>query len=448
MQIFFELNGTEYRGEAGWKDDDGFTAELISFTDMGKWKSIPKLPEILIVRIDEARTGLLIKPFVTSGGGLNLNADSPISTSTTIKANAIVEDLPWDFDFATSIDEARISTTAMQLWRGDKNLSITFNRNRTGKGQFKHTKISRKIALGQLVIKQNLTLPFSAHMGSLHIRTTTSTTLAYTSPRELLDCFVDVQVIEGYFDLLAAFPRRTAKISLTFAGHDSPYLMRIVCDQNEHTLDPDPLQTFFRFDVFGASGRSFDRYHANFSEYRLFQATLRHLSRERVRLPEGFLTACNIIETLGKNAPSSMADLLPVLDEIEEALHEVPRLQKLFSKRIRRGYRFTSSFKDRFFYMNDFLSKLGVDVLLKHQHVIKTRGKFRHEITRLSPKDISLMSAVTCVAWVYGMIWLCREIGIPHKAMRSAVQSERFHLLRQTGLSSWGSIEKTANKTR
>jgi hypothetical protein len=443
MQISFELNGSIYRGKADWRDDDGLTADLNSLIDLDRRNLIPELPKTLIVRIDEARTALLIEPYIAAGSSFTHRYGSPGSKSMTIKANAIIEDLPWEFEATTLVEKVRISTTALQLWRGDENLSIKFNREGTGTAHFKGTKRSRKIALGRLIIEQHLNLPYGGFMGSLHIRSRTSAKLAYDSPRELLDCFFDVQAVEGYFDLLAAFPRRKVEVHLTFAGHEASYPMRVTCDQNEHTLDPNPDQTFFRFGVFDASGRTFNKYHANFSEYRLYQATLRHLSRNRLRLPEGFLTACNVIESLGRSAPSSKADLRPALNNIEAVLKEAPQMQELFKKRVRPAISLHPSFKDQFLYMKDFLGGFGIYIQLEHKPAIETRAKFRHKIHRLEPKDINVMSKLTEVAWIYGLTWLCTDIGISQKAIAAAIQSERFHIFRRTGLSSWGHIAKS-----
>lgn len=331
----------------------------------------------------------------------------------------------------------------MQLWRRDDNLSIDFDR-KTGKGsaQFARTSATRKTKLGRLIIEQNLTLPFWGCMGSLHIRSTTSARLDYLQSREFLDSYFDIQVIEGYFDLLAAFPRRSAQIAIMFSDHDRPYPMRIALDQNEHTPDPHPQQSYFDFDRFSVLGRTFDKYHEGFMEYRLFQATLRYLSRERMRLPEGFLTACNVIESLGKGARSSTEDLIPILDSIEKTLHQNdPYLCSIFKERIRRQFQSTPSFRDRYQHMVNQIKKLGVVVRLKHRPVVEARGRFRHNITNLTQTDIKVMSATIGLSWFYGMNWLFQEIGIPHKALSVAARSTRFHLVRGTGLGAWGRLE-------
>lgn len=443
MQLFFEISGKEYRGAANWVDGEGLTAELNSLISGYKDTRIPDLPTLLLARVDEARTVLLIDPVVTKGGGITLGNEVPAYTKLTLRALAMVENLPWNFDPTTQVTTLRMSTTAMQLWRGDENLSISFDRKYSGAAQFSGTKKSRKVALGKMIIEQNLTLPYSAQMGSLSIQSATSVKILYSSPRALHECFFDLQAIEGYFDLLAAFPRRTATSGLIFAGSDRFCPIRVAFDQNEHTLDPNPDQKFMSYDLFKATGRTFDNYHKNFSEYRLFQATLRHLSRERVRLPEGFLTACNIIESLGKDAPSSRENMRCILEEIESALQGAPEMQNIFRKRIVGSIQLTSSFRDRYNYMENSLNGFGLELSLNSRDVVQARGRYRHEITRLNQNDITVMSSAIGVAWIYGLAWICRDIGISSRAVTDALRSTRFHLLRRTGLQSWGRIIET-----
>lgn len=62
MQIYFKLAGLEYRGKGFWTDDEGFTAELVSLTTPNLARTIPDLPRLLLVRVDEARTAILVEP--------------------------------------------------------------------------------------------------------------------------------------------------------------------------------------------------------------------------------------------------------------------------------------------------------------------------------------------------------------------------------------------------
>ena len=169
------------------------------------------------------------------------------------------------------------------------------------------------------------------------------------------------------------------------------------------------------------------------------QTTIRYLAGDRIVLPEGFLTACNVIESIGKAAPNSNADLPQLLKAIAKSLKKVDSgLASRFNEEVRVKIFTHSSFKDRFDHVKAMLDDLGTPVRLKHSALSQARSAYRHDVVALKSEHFDAMRAGRGLAWFLGLVWLCQEIGVPKKVLQESARRDLFHVARGTALPLWG----------
>ena len=441
MHIFFELADLEFRGSATWRDDQGFTAKLNTSTFDGGQTLRSNLPKLLLARVDEYRTVVLIEPRVTSSGW-SFDVNSPSASYVTIHARAMIEKLPWDFNTEAMVESFSVSSTGIQIWRGCSNLRIDMDwEKRKGKAEFECTCDRQATILGEMKIKQNLKMSDSVNSSKIEILSTSSIKIEYQKEKNILKCFSDIFIVEGYFDLLSAFPCRDANAYLIFSGDDNLYPLQIAWEANEITIDPNLHYGYLSYDNLSSIESTFNKYCSNFDKYKTVQSTIRWLSNNSITLPEGFLMACNVIEKLGRNIRNNAAELNDALDSIEHLLQKSDvEKYDLFRRRIRPQVQTGPSFRDRFEYMVQIFSNIGIAIMLSADSVSKRRGKFRHDVYSINTEDQKLMSEMVDLTWFYGLNWLCLEIGISQNMVRNAACSNRFHTLRPTRFSTWGKM--------
>ncbi|MCL4768189.1 MAG: hypothetical protein KJZ80_18365, partial [Hyphomicrobiaceae bacterium] len=187
------------------------------------------------------------------------------------------------------------------------------------------------------------------------------------------------------------------------------------------------------------------RYCKKHKSFSVMQNTIRYLSGGRIVLPEGFLTACNVIESIGKAAPNSKADLPSLLKLIAKRLRASDRaLAERFNKEVRTKIFHQSSFKDRFEHVKTMLQEVGTPATLKHDELSVARAAYRHDIIALKPEHFGIMRAGIGLSWFLGLVWMCREIGISESMLSAASSRDLFHRQRGTGRELWGNLKREA----
>lgn len=153
-----------------------------------------------------------------------------------------------------------------------------------------------------------------------------------------------------------------------------------------------------------------------------------------------------MIESLGRPDPDVDTVLKGELDAIERHLRASAPAQGARFGELRNKISLGSLFATRFRNVANTLSTVGVEVTLKPGAVAEVRGRHRHDIKSLTDKDMKTMQAAVGFAWVAGMVWMCRSIGISDEIIRPSLSNEIFHSMRRTQLWRWGRVQTAARE--
>ena len=434
------IGGIEFRGMPQWSDEDGFSAELTGLLNSPDFKMPTRLPSMLRVTINEAERAILVHPYLARAGGMSFKSGAPISTGVTLCAQGIIRHLPWNIRASSGVTRLRLTSAALDLWYGEDTATIdrkfeTYEIT----AHFKAVESCFATSLGELKIGLSITAPGIPAMGDYRFRTQAYATLILAQPLKLAEAVDAAAAIEGLFEILAGFPQRrfAFKVQLNTAPGEAPLVLE--AGPSRKMSKDHPFALFIPRAVMPDVAGLLETYLQKHKSLAIMQTTIRYLAGDRIVLPEGFLTACNVIESIGKAAPNSNLDLPQLLKTIAKSLKKVdPGLACRFNEEVRVKIFTHSSFKDRFDHVKAMLDDLGTPVALDHTALSKARAAYRHDVVALKPEHLDAMRAGIGLAWFLGLVWLCQEIGVPKQVLRKCARRDLFHVERGTALALWG----------
>ena len=434
------IGGIEFRGKPQWSDEDGFSAELTGLLPLSGLRLPFRLPSMLRVTINEAERAILVHPYLTSAGGMSFESGVPTTTRVTLRAHGIIRDLPWRVRASSSVTRLTLTSAALDLWYGEDTATIERNcATYEITAHFQAIESCFTSSLGQLKIGLSITTPGLPAMGDYRFRTQAYATLIPARPLKLAEAVDAAAAIEGLFEILAGFPQRrfAFKVQLDTATGEAPLALR--AGPSRKTSKDHPFSLFIpRAQMPNVAGL-LETYLQKHKSLAIMQTTIRYLAGDRIVLPEGFLTACNVIESIGKAAPNSNADLPQLLKTIAKSLKRSdPSLASRFNEEVRVKIFTHSSFKDRFNHVKAMLDDLGTPVTLEHTALSSARAAYRHDVAALKPEHLEAMRAGVGLAWFLGLVWLCQEIGVPKQVLQEGARRDLFHVERGTALPLWG----------
>lgn len=435
------ISGIEFRGIGNWSDEDGFTAELTGLLSKAAPKVDNKLSTSLRITINEAERGILLRPYLAKAGGMAFKSGNPITTTIELRAEGIVRKLPWNIKASSKVTRLQLTSAAVDLWYGEETAKIERDHKTLSiSAQFKATEESSPSDLGDFKVGLSITGPGTPVMGDYNFRTQPYVLLKPKKSLTLLQALETAYAMEGCFELLAGFPQRRFGFEVrldTWPDHDVPFAL--ASGPQRKTTKDHPFSLFIHRAHTPNIGKIFAGYHRKHKELLVMQNTIRYLSGNRIVLPEGFLTACNVIESIGKLAPNSNASLPALIKQICKTLKSTDKaIAKRFHDEVANKVPKNSSFKDRFEFVKSILDAVGVPIVLEYQELRNVRAAYRHDIIELKQKDFEVMGAGIGLAWFLGLIWMCREIGIPDSVLKPAASRDLFHDMRGTGRNLWG----------
>jgi len=330
----------------------------------------------------------------------------------------------------------------LDLWYGDTTAKVEYDyAKQTVRARFSTSERKYVTKYGNLSIGLSFTPPGRPYQGNYNFKTKPYARLDLSQPIPITAAPKVARSMADYFDLLAGFPRAHMSLKIKTQQLDREVGMAIALGYSENHEDSHPFAVFISKAAQPSFVRSFEKYLDNHDTLHIMQGVLRYLSRENLMFPEGFLTACNIFETIGKPAPVSNKKLAKQLDRISKFLNSQNKvLGGAFDGDIKSKLSTLPSFRDRYQYGCKLLAECGIEVTLNAKSVSGVRGTYRHNILALRDSDIETMRAGVGLAWFLGMVWLCREIGVSKKVRSRAAQRETFHSLRRTRLPLWGKL--------
>lgn len=393
-----------------------------------------------------SRRAVLVGPYFTRYGGLELKVGSPEFSTCTLRARGLMPDVPWDVEATAEVEYIRVASNALTLWYGERGRPV--EPTETGyRATFDWHTVAYDTIYGSLVTMQHIESPRLPALGKYHFNLYPLATLILPEPMSILAAHERAIAVDGFFDLLASFPRRSLQVKVRLRGWDTFLEMRVALNRARDVVDDHPYNVFIKRDQGIGVGQAFSRYLDGYKDRRLLQRVLRYLSATKLMVPDGFLTACNVIESLGKPDPDTDTVLKGELDAIESHLRECAPAQGARFGELRKKINLGSSFAARFRNVASSLSTLGLDITLKPGVVAEARGRHRHDIKSLTDKDMEAMQAAVGFAWVAGLVWMCRSIGVPDEIMRASLRNEIFHRMRGTQLWRWGKVQPATNAT-
>lgn len=438
------IHGVDFRGAPEWDNENGFSAKLTCI-NVAAGLSLPqkRLPQTLRITINEVERAILIRPRIVRASGFSFKVGSPATASITINADGIIRNLHWNAKISSRIEQLTIHSNALDLWYGEDNAAIDGDFvNREFKARFKAVEECFDLSSGILKIGISVKPPPTPAMGHYNFRTQPYATLTPHKPLKINDAIEAATAIEGLFDILAGFPQRRFEIFTTLTDlpdHRVPVFLATGPSRKTSTDDAFASFTSRRQNLAIAS--LLDTYLKNWKSLEVMRSTVRYLSGDRIVLPEGFLTACNVIESIGKSAPNSNTNLPQLLRLISKSLKKSDQdLANRFNSEVRNKIFTHSSFKDRYSFVKTILSDLGMSVSLEHSSLSNARAIYRHDIVALKPEHFKSMQAGVGLAWFLGLVWLCRQIGVPVEALKGATNRDIFHISRRTQLPLWGKM--------
>jgi hypothetical protein len=411
-----------------WSDEDGFSAELIGVLTSSDFEAPARLSSMLRVTINEAERAILVHPYVATSGSMSFKSDAPATTDVTLRAQGIIRDLPWDTRASSRVTRLTLASAALDLWYGENTARIE-QKSETSEitAHFKAVESCFVSSLGQLKIGLSIKRPRIPAMGDYRFRTQTYATLILAQPLKLAEAVDAAAAIEGLFEILAGFPQRrfAFKVQLNTAPREAP--LALEAGPSRKMSKDHPFALFIPRALMPDVAGLLETYLQKHKSLAIMQTTIRYLAGDRIFLPEGFLTACNVIESIGKAAPNSNADLPQLLKTIAKSLKKVdPGLASRFNDEVRIKISTHSSFKDRFDHVKAMLDDLGTPVALEHTALREARGAYRHDVVALKPEHLDAMRAGIGLAWFWAWYGSAKKSASRNRCCRNALAAISF----------------------
>ena len=427
-----------------WVDDEGFSAELHAVFSGETIDPVGDVSPVLPITVNQGKRYLLVNPFIGSLRSENWGKNRLHTTTIELRAHEMVIDFPWEGTADLLIESIEITSSGLRLWYGDETAKLRYDYKKyTFSAGFSALERKYLTKHGNLAIGLSITLPKQPHLGTYEFLTKPYARLELNDPISMTEVSKTARAIFGYFELLASFPSQELNVRVRINRVDEEKELKLTVRRSELRRSFHPQSVFISRSDYPGFIHSFEAYIDKYSEIRIMQSVLYYLSGENMAFPEGFLTACNVIETIGESAPVSNKALAKHLSQIGGYLNrDNKKLGRIFNEHIRTRLNTSASFKDRFLYGSKLLRDCGVEVTLKPNVVSGARGVYRHNIIALKDGDLTTMQAAVGLASFLGTVWLCKEVGISRKVRSKAAQREIYHRMRGTWLSLWGQIER------
>lgn len=435
MHLKIMIGDAEFTGPADWSDYHGLTAELSGFTERISRSAESK--NHLFVVIDGTENALLLNVHIRPRAQ-SWAVGQPIKELIHVSASRMVRGLPFDMQEMPAVQSWRFTSPALALWYGEDNAKIEVTRGEVV-ARFK-TKIDAfDLGDGVATVERGITSPGFPNYGEYNFKTPIYFQFKPNDPVDIDTCFEDIWKTLCYFDLLAGFPSGPAECWLGILGSERTFTSHIAqhyLSSEKEEVKNHPYRVFIRRAQHDIKD-SLPTYRRQFEKIKLIQWTARYLNRTSLNFPEGFLTACNLIEFLGKAAVSSRSSWPGDIEAICGALSEETELRKKFD-RMAKSLLLGPSFADRYKFVASYLSGFGISLAMPHKRVQSVRGKYRHEINKIDQADMDVMGAVVLLASFAGLVWTCEQAGIKAEDISRSADNIAFHQEFGTGARLWG----------
>lgn len=434
--VFLNLDGLDYSGEASWTSEDGFIANLEGYFD-GSFARPDQIPELLPIEIGKGKRALLVKPTLSRLGNLRMSVGRPTISSIQVRSDTVIHGMKWEIPASLRLQKIEVECEALRLWYGDETAIVDTNyQTQETTALFRTSTQEYETAVGKLEISLGYTSPGWPKKGKYHFTTSVGALLAFEDCIRVTELSLWAERIENFFDIFSAFPPSRKRLRIWLEGHENGLevsyrnlLRGGGGDDHPHCIFLDHLSDI---DVSAA----FDAYLDQYDALRLLQDTTRYLSNKTIRVPEGFLTACNLIEALGSNGAVADQTRLEAAVHINELIGKNPGYKKSWSI-IDGSLLKQPSFVSKYRVVAERSKELGCPVSLEAGRVRDVRAKYRHDLRQLHQDDLIIMQAFVGFAWMMGLVELCEKIGIGKPIISQALSKEVFHLQRNTCISLW-----------
>jgi hypothetical protein len=251
--ISFELDGRTYQGTGKWDDDTGLEAE-VRVQYEGIFPIPPTMPDTLVATINGSRRALLVRPYFMSYGGLELKVGSPGFSRCTLRAYAVMPDVPWDVEATAEVEYIRLASNALALWYGERGRPV--EHTETGfRATFEWHTVAYDTAYGPLVTMQRIEGPRFPAFGKYHFNLYPLVTLVLPEPMSIHAAAERAIAMDGLFDLLASFPRRSVQVKVRLQGGNTFLEMRIALHRARDAVEDHPFNVFITREHGIGSGR-------------------------------------------------------------------------------------------------------------------------------------------------------------------------------------------------
>lgn len=429
------LDGIEYTGTAVWTYKDGLVADLSSYFD-GNGVRINKLPDLIPAEVGRGKRVLLFKPTLTPNN-INMSVGRPITDKIQLRTNAVIHDLPWEIPNELMLQAVGVQCEALRLWYGDETARIHSNhRTQKTKATFTTRKTKFNVSVGTLEINLGYKTPGWPYNGNYAFSTFVEAILRLSIPTPSSEFLNWAERIEGFFDILAAFPKPSNRVRVWFEGFEGSFPVNVRNTFLGGTSENNYNKVFIsRSDKINLS-RTFDEYIKKCDEIDTLRITTRYLSSDHLQFPEGFLSACNLIETLGRSQAKPRRDLNRAAGQLSKLVSHHYKYKgswDIINSSILRS----PSFKSCYEVVTQRAEKLGINVALKGSQVRDIRAAYRHDLRRLNHDDLVVMRVFVGFAWTMGLVEICAQLGISKAIITRAFTRVPFHMMRHTNMQFW-----------
>jgi hypothetical protein len=442
-RISIQISERSFSGAPTWSDESGFRADLTTLSNSVYELLQYEIPIVVPAILNESRRVFLYKPNIRSIGGEKWRVGDPISANISISALSVIYDVPWDMDVSEGLHSVQLFSNAFSLWYGMELGKIENDYERYAVSAFfSAEQESVTSSFGVIDVGNTFSGPSWPTYGKYVFELKPYIRIKFEKLNSISDVVDLTNKIEMFFELLVGFPQRDYNCVLKFNGVESRTIrMKVALRVKQRSQRDHPLGVFIEKKDISDLSNHLELYVTNYDSIKLLQNTLMYLANDRVMLPEGFLTACNIIESIGKNATPDSTDFINTIEEVKDYLSQNDKgLYKKFVKYtdgVERG----PSFNDKFKYCQDIIEHYGVQLKINRNKIKELRAKYRHDINGLTAEELESMSDFIRFVWVFGIVYICRMIEIPEATLRNSLRNSSFHFQRATGFSQWGSLE-------
>lgn len=435
MHLKIMIGEAEFTGTAEWSEYHGLTAELVGFTDK-LFRSVESRKHLFAV-MDGTENVLLLNAYIRSKSEA-WTTGQPIKERIHVSTPRMVRGLPFDMKEVPKVQSWYFTSPALALWYGEDTAEIDVSRGEVV-ARFKTGIDTYNLGDGVATVERGVTSPGFPNLGEYKFKTPIYYQFRPEDPVGIDACFDDIWKTLCYFDLLAGFPSGTVDCALTFAGsefHPTCHIAQHYLATEREQAKNHPHRVFIRRTKHDIK-ESLSTYRKEFERIQLVQLTARYLNRARWNFPEGFLTACNLIEFLGKAADSTRSSWPEDIKAICGALSEDAELKEKFT-RISHSLLLGPSFADKYKFVASYLSGFGISLAMPHKRVQSVRAKYRHEINKIDQADMDVMGAVVLLSSFAGLVWACEQAGVGVEDITRAADNIAFHQEFGTGSWLWG----------